>query len=171
MVENAELNGGSVGDRYSGEQATNSYLVCEPFGSRGKMDIEPSPKELKGCVILLVDDHKDTLDAIRLFLEFRRARVLAATAGQDGLDLVLRHQPKVIISDLAMPEMDGYELLGHVRQLAPEQGGDAPMIAVTGRSDAEERRKALAAGFVRFLTKPVDPELLVDEICKVLGRN
>jgi CheY-like chemotaxis protein len=135
------------------------------------MDIEPSQKELKGCLILLVEDHKDTLDAIRLFLEFRRARVLAATAGQDGLDLVLRHQPKVIISDLSMPEMDGYELLEQVRQLAPEQGGDAPMIAVTGRSDAEERRKALAAGFVRFLTKPVDPEQLVDEICKVLGRN
>ena len=53
----------------------------------------------------------------------------------------MRHRPKVIISDLSMPEMDGYELLGHVRQLAPEQGGDAPMIAVTGRSDAKNGGK------------------------------
>jgi len=67
-----------------------------------------------------------------------------------------------------MPKMDGYELLEHVRQLAPEEGGDAPIIALTGRSDAEERRKALQAGFARFLTKPIDPEQLVHEICNVL---
>jgi CheY-like chemotaxis protein len=59
-------------------------------------------------------------------------------AGQDGLDLVVRHQPEIIISDLTMPRMNGYELLEQVRHLAPEQGGDAPVIALTGRSDAEE---------------------------------
>ena len=67
-----------------------------------------------------------------------------------------------------MPQMDGYELLEHVRELAPEEGGDAPVIALTGRFDAEEQRKALDAGFARFLKKPVDPEQLVQEICKVL---
>ena len=64
--------------------------------------------------------------------------------------------------------MDGYELLQHVRQLTPEEGGDAPIIALTGCSHADERRKALDAGFARFLTKPVDPDQLVDEICHVL---
>jgi CheY-like chemotaxis protein len=125
-------------------------------------------KRLTGCLILLVDDHKDFLDAIRLFLQLRRANVLAATAAQDGLDLVVRHHPKIIISDLAMPWMNGYELLEQVRLLAPEHGGDAPMIALTGRSDAEERGKALKAGFARFLTKPVDLEQLVHEICNLL---
>jgi CheY-like chemotaxis protein len=100
--------------------------------------------------------------------EFRRARVLAATTGRDGVDLVGRHHPKVIISDLSMPQMDGYEFLEHVRQLPTEEGGDAPIIALTGRSDAEERRKALEAGFALFLTKPLDPEELVYEICNVL---
>jgi CheY-like chemotaxis protein len=132
------------------------------------MSRDDEENQLAGCLILLVDDHKDTLDAIRLFLEYRRARVLAATAGRDGLDLVARHHPEVIISDLSMPQMDGYELLEHLRELAPEEGGDAPVIALTGRFDAEERRKALEAGFARFLTKPVDPEQLVHEICKVL---
>jgi CheY-like chemotaxis protein len=103
-----------------------------------------------------------------LFLQLRRANVLAATAGQDGLDLVVRHHPKIIISDLTMPWMNGYELLEQVRHLAPEQGGDAPIIALTGRSDAEERGKALEAGFARFLTKPVDLEQLVHEICNLL---
>ena len=141
-----------------------------PSGWRTKyrMYSHHGQNELIGCLILLVDDHKDTLDAIRLFLEFRRARVLATSVGQDGLDLVTRHRPKVIISDLSMPEMDGYELLQHVRQLAPEEGGDAPIIALTGCSGAEERRKALDAGFARFLTKPVDPNQLVSEICHVL---
>jgi CheY-like chemotaxis protein len=148
-----------------------------PSGRRTKiqkmplMNCDQGENRIIGCLILLVDDHKDTLDAIRLFLEFRRARVLAATAGRDGLDLVGRHRPEVIISDLSMPQMDGYELLEHVRQLSPEEGGDAPVIALTGRSDAEERRKALEAGFALFLTKPVDPEELVHEICNVLGRD
>jgi CheY-like chemotaxis protein len=132
------------------------------------MNGDKEKNQLTGCLILLVEDHKDTLDAIRLFLEYRRAKVLAATAGRDGLDLVVRHQPEVIISDLSMPQMDGYELLEHIRELAPEEGGDAPVIALTGRFDAEERRKALKAGFARFLTKPVDPDQLVYEICRVL---
>ena len=148
------------------------------------MNCLDSQKELGGCLILLVDDHKDFLNATRLFLELRRANVLAATAGEDGLDLVVRHHPAIIISDLAMPSfcrtrmslricarlpaMDGYELLEQVRHLAPEEGGDAPVIALTGRADSEERGKALKAGFARFLTKPVDLEHLVHEICSLL---
>jgi CheY-like chemotaxis protein len=123
---------------------------------------------IKGCLILLVDDDQDTLEAIRLYLEFRRATVLAAVDGQHGLDLVALHHPKIIVSDLSMPWMDGYRLLQQVRELTPENGGDAPVIALTARSDAEERQKALRAGFARFLTKPVDPDRLVDEICQVL---
>jgi CheY-like chemotaxis protein len=132
------------------------------------MNCQNGQKQLAGCLILLVDDHKDFLDAIRLFLQLRRANVLATTAGQDGLDLVVRHHPQVIISDLTMPWMNGYELLEQVRHLSPEQGGEAPVIALTGRSDAEERGKALKAGFARFLTKPVDLEQLVQEICNLL---
>jgi CheY-like chemotaxis protein len=132
------------------------------------MNCLDSQKELGGCLILLVDDHKDFLNATRLFLELRRANVLADTAGEDGLDLVVRHHPAIIISDLAMPSMDGYELLEQVRHLAPEEGGDAPVIALTGRADSEERGKALKAGFARFLTKPVDLEHLVHEICSLL---
>lgn len=135
------------------------------------MNHDREQNQLRGCVILLVDDHRDTLEAIRLYLEFRRAKVFSATAGKQGLDLVAQHHPRVIISDLSMPQMDGYELLENLRQLAPEEGGDAPVIALTGLSDAEERRKALEAGFARFITKPVNPEQLVDEICDVLQRN
>jgi CheY-like chemotaxis protein len=132
------------------------------------MNRQDGQKQLSGCRILLVDDHKDFLDAIRLFLELRRANVVAATAGQDGLDLAVRHHPEIIISDLAMPSMNGYELLEQVRHLTPEQGGDVPVIALTGRADAEERGRALKAGFARFLTKPIDLEQLVCEICSLL---
>ena len=64
------------------------------------MNCRDDQKQLTGCLILLVDDHKDFPDAIRLFLELRRANALAATGGQDGLDLVVRHHPEIIISDL-----------------------------------------------------------------------
>ena len=100
--------------------------------------------QLKGCLILIVEDYKDTRDATRLFLEFCGARVLAAAIGRDGLDLVSRCHPKVIVSDLSMPQMDGYDLLEHVRELAPEDA--APVIALTARSDAEERRKLSKQG-------------------------
>jgi CheY-like chemotaxis protein len=132
------------------------------------MNVTMARTQLQGCLILLIEDYKDTRDAIRLFLEFCRARVLAAATGQDGLDLVVQHHPKVIICDLWMPQMDGYELLEHVRELTPENGGGAPVIALTASSAPEERRKALKAGFARFVTKPVDPEQLIREICKVL---
>jgi CheY-like chemotaxis protein len=135
------------------------------------MKCDHGQNQIKGCLILLVDDNKDTLDAIRLFLEFRMAKVLSAADGQRGLDLVAQHHPEVIISDLSMPQMDGYELLEQVRELAPEEGGDAPMIALTARSDSEERQKALEAGFACFLTKPVNPDRLVDQICHVLEPN
>jgi len=77
-----------------------------------------------------------------------------------------RGQQRQSLPARSMPQMDGYDLLGHVRELAPEDA--APVIALTARSDAEERQKALKAGFARFLTKPVDPEQLVHEICNVL---
>src|SRR5260370_33280832 len=127
---------------------------------------------LKGCLILIVEDYKDTRDAIRLFLDLCGARVLTAATGRDGLDLVSRYHPKVIVSDLSMPQMDGYDLLGHVRELTPEDAAPvlapedaAPVIALTARSDAEERQKALKARFACFLTKPVNPEQLVSQIC------
>ena len=133
------------------------------------MNVTMARSYLTGCLILLVEDYKDTRDAIRLFLELCRARVLAAATGQAGLDLVERYQPEVIICDLAMPQMDGYELLERIRELAPGKGGDVPIIALTASADPEERQKALRAGFARFLTKPVDPEKLVHEICRVRG--
>ena len=75
--------------------------------------------QLKGCLILIVEDYKDTRDAIRLFLEFCGARVLAAATGRDGLDLVSRYHPKVIVSDLSMPQMDGYDLFGTRPRISP----------------------------------------------------
>jgi CheY-like chemotaxis protein len=124
--------------------------------------------QLKGCLILIVEDHKDTRDAIRLFLEFCGARVLAAATGRDGLDFLSRYRPKVIVCDLSMPQMDGYELLKQARELAPDDAGTARVIALTARCGTEEQQKALRAGFASFLTKPVDPEQLVHEICNVL---
>jgi CheY-like chemotaxis protein len=66
------------------------------------MNCRDGQKQLTGCLVLLVDDHKDFLEAIRLFLSFSGADVSAATAGQKGLDLVVKDQPEIIISDLTM---------------------------------------------------------------------
>ena len=121
--------------------------------------------------ILLVDDEPDVLEIVGYNLAQEGYQIITAANGKEAVEKARKEIPSLIIMDVMMPEMDGYELLQHVRQLAPEEGGDAPVIALTGCSDADERRKALDAGFARFLTKPVDPDQLIDEICHVLERD
>jgi CheY-like chemotaxis protein len=72
--------------------------------------------------------------------------------------------PDVIISDLAMPEEDGYSLVSRIRELPPEKGGAVPAVALSAFASAESRQKAFESGFHRYLTKPFEPDSIVDQI-------
>ncbi len=127
-----------------------------------------TPTELEGLTVLVVDDQADARDLIRRVLEDCAATVLTAATANEALRLIEQRRPHVLVSDIGMPEVDGYELLRRVRAL--DRGGRLPAIALTAFARSEDRTKALRAGFMVHVAKPVDPSELVATVASVAGR-
>ncbi len=126
---------------------------------------------LLGRKILGIDDEADARNIVRSALSACGAQVKMAASAHEAMQLVQSWLPDIIVSDVGMPDMDGYELMRRIRQLPPENGGLIPSIALTGYSRSEERERALAAGFQTFLPKPIDTQLLAQTIADLLKRN
>jgi CheY-like chemotaxis protein len=105
----------------------------------------------------VVDDEKDARDLIKAVLEQCDAIVLTASSATEGLDALQRLQPDILISDIGMPQEDGYSLIEKVRTLPSEQGGRIPAVALTAYARAEDRIKVLASGFQMHAPKPIEP--------------
>jgi signal transduction histidine kinase/ActR/RegA family two-component response regulator len=118
-------------------------------------------RPLAALRVLVVDDHEDTLRGIGMALEGAGAEVRCAGSAREGLDVLGPFAPHVIVSDLAMPELDGYGLIRAVRERAADAGGGVPAVAVSAYASKEDRQRALAAGFQEHLAKPVDVPRLV----------
>lgn len=121
--------------------------------------MEPIPKPLLGVRVLLVDDDASARELIGLMLEGAGAEVRAASDAKEAVRTILQWVPTIVLSDLAMPTMDGFTLLREVRSI--DQLRQIPAIAVTGMSDEKARQTAFAAGFQAHVTKPVDPQKLI----------
>jgi signal transduction histidine kinase/ActR/RegA family two-component response regulator len=126
---------------------------------------------LDGLRIVAVDDDEDTRDLVRTVLEGHRAAVLTAASAREGLSLVERMRPDVLVTDLGMPGQTGYDLLRAVRALPPERGGMVPAIALTAFARQEDRGQALEAGFAAHMAKPVEPSELVNVIAGLAARR
>ncbi|MEO9062178.1 MAG: response regulator [Nitrosospira sp.] len=126
---------------------------------------------LSGIKILVVDDDPDVLAALTLILRHYDAEVIPAAKPQEGLEQVKRHRPDVIISDIGMPHMDGYQFIRAVRKLPPQDGGHTPAIAVTAFDRPEDRIRVSEAGFQGHLSKPVDLYELITTIAMAAGRE
>ena len=97
-------------------------------------------------------------------LRLQQATVIGASSAVDALDLLQKEQPDLIISDIAMPEHDGYWLMEQVQRVADEGGRRVPCVALTAFANESVRQRALAAGFSAHLSKPLDPDELVAAI-------
>lgn len=128
------------------------------------VDEEP----LRGVRVLVVEDDPDTRDVFALGLELAGAETLTAATAGEALRLVREQAPDVLLSDIGLPDEDGCELIRHVRALPPEEGGQTPAVAVTAFTLADDRRRALEAGFESFLPKPVDARHLLATIAAVV---
>jgi CheY-like chemotaxis protein len=126
--------------------------------------------DLSGVRILVVDDEADGRELVKRVLVDCGATVFVAGAADEALLLVEREQPQVLVSDIGMPHVDGFELLRRVRALGPAKGGAVPAIALTAFARAEDRTQALHAGFAVHLAKPVEPSELVATVASVVGR-
>jgi CheY-like chemotaxis protein len=117
-----------------------------------------SASALKGVCVLAVDDDLFSLELIEAILAPHGVQVLTCNAAAEALACARREMPDLIVADIAMPHEDGNSFIKQLRQLAPDEGGLIPAIAVSGYAREEDRRRALAAGFQIYLTKPIDPQ-------------
>jgi CheY-like chemotaxis protein len=113
-------------------------------------------QQLPSVRVLVVDDSREIREVLTQVLKWQGATVTAVGTAKDALDLLERLRPDVLLSDLEMPERDGYWLIGQVRALAPDRGGLTPAACITGHADPEDRARILGAGFQYHIAKPVD---------------
>jgi|GEM_PF-5882185 len=122
---------------------------------------------LSGIKILLVDDEESTLNSIKEILSIHRAQVRLASSAPEAIAELERQCPDVIVSDIAMPDEDGYSLIQKIRKRGHEKGGNTPAVALTAYADSQTRQSALSAGFQAHISKPVDSDELVLTILNV----
>jgi Response regulators consisting of a CheY-like receiver domain and a winged-helix DNA-binding domain len=109
----------------------------------------------------VVDDNADTLELVSFILEEYGTEVITAASAIEAIAAIAQSQPNILISDIAMPGIDGYSLIRKVRTLSSERGGQIPAIALTAYASKEEGTRLLDSGFQMHIAKPVDPAELV----------
>jgi len=175
-----------VGAAGSVPRETGARIVLQPDGGfygtigGGRLEYEaPQPKmerkveaclRLDGARILLVEDDPETLDMIKFVFDKCGAEVITAVSASEALETLERFRPDALISDIAMPDQDGYDLIRRVRSRDPERGGKIPAVAITAYTSAEDRVRTLTAGFQLHVAKPVDPEELIAMVASLTGR-
>jgi CheY-like chemotaxis protein len=123
---------------------------------------------LQGIKVLVVDDTTDMREYVAFVLEQEGAEVVAVASAAEALATLAQFQPTVLVSDIGMPDMDGYMLMRQVRQLPSEQGGQVPAIALTAYVGELNQKQAIAAGFQRHLSKPIEPTTLIAAIVDLI---
>jgi signal transduction histidine kinase/CheY-like chemotaxis protein len=128
-------------------------------------------RSLDGLRVLLVDDELETRQIISTVVERTGAEVKTCTSAREALAELIEWRPDVILSDIAMPDEDGYSFINRVRSLPQNEGGNTPAAALTAYAREEDRRQALAAGFQMHIAKPIGAGQLVVMIAKLAGRE
>jgi signal transduction histidine kinase/ActR/RegA family two-component response regulator len=189
-----EMHGGSVSASSPGKGQGAAFNIRLPLISATRMSQlanavnaanaersrpgAPPPKDrmsfenghrLDGVRALLVEDNLDTLEMLKFIFAESGAEVIAAASVDEALDSLDRFKPDVLISDIAMPDRDGYDLIREIRSREPEQGGKIPAVAVTAYARAEDRVRVLAAGFQMHIAKPIDPDELIAVVASLTG--
>jgi signal transduction histidine kinase/ActR/RegA family two-component response regulator len=184
LVRNlVEMHGGSVSGHSDGEGQGATFSVRIPLMSSG--DDGPLPLvrsvdsnwgaldaktlSLQGTRVLVVEDDADTSELLKRFLEEQGVQVQWTNDALAALDLVRGFAPQVIISDIGLPNLDGYELMRRVRRLPPSEGGAVPSIALTAFARPEDRAQALEAGYSMHLTKPLVPSKVISAVARLRG--
>jgi signal transduction histidine kinase len=153
----AELHGGSVKAFSEGENKGTEIVIRLPGvpEESGPAKVLAAASQTPARRVLLVEDHHDTADLLATYLRCKGHTVYVAYDGAKGYEMAVRERPEVIICDVGLPGMDGYELAGALTKAAVLQG--CRLVAVTGYGEARDKDRALKAGFQYHLVKPADP--------------
>ncbi len=171
-----ELHGGTVRVKSDGEGMGATFTVSFPIAAiqleiaKQNTDLNTTTNSddfdnseqlaLSGIKILVVDDEPDARDLIQCVLEDAQANVMVASSAQEALELVTQEAPDILISDIGMPHEDGYELIRKIRILS-ETVRRIPAVALTAYARAEDRKRALLAGYQMHIVKPIEPSELI----------
>ena len=129
------------------------------------------PPTLDGLRVLIVDDEADAREFVTMILERRAADVTAVASAKEAVEMLERWKPDVLIADIGMPDEDGYALIGKVRSLPADEGGQTPAMALTAYARTEDRRRILMSGYQMHLAKPVEPIELMVAVASLAGRR
>jgi PAS domain S-box-containing protein len=178
-----EMHGGTVRVKSPGENLGSTFVVAlpvsvvesEPDRRRRVLQTEQLKVEeielprLAGATILVVEDEPDTRLLMTRILEERDARVLGASNAADALSVMASNKVDLLISDIGMPRMDGYQLIEQVRALDRQRKGPLPAIAVTAYARPEDRQRSLLAGYQTHIAKPLEARELVAAVASLLS--
>jgi PAS domain S-box-containing protein len=187
----AEMHGGSVQAKSPGIDQGATFRVILPLpaahperGDAGDGEIREHPAaashvsqadsskpDLTGARVLIVDDEVDSRDLVRRILKGQGAEVVAAASGAEALAAMREQSFDTLVSDIGMPGMDGYQLIRQIRALPPAEGGHVPAIVLSAFARAEDRRRAMNAGFDMFVSKPADPLELLAAVHRSVSRG
>ncbi|MDB4961112.1 MAG: two-component hybrid sensor and regulator [Myxococcales bacterium] len=178
-----ELHGGTVSAHSPGLGQGSMFLVTLPL----RAIVESSPREhpvsgkqvpinipeisLAGLRILVIDDEPDARELVQSVLIDASADAFIAASAEEGLALVKSRRPDVIVSDIGMPDRDGYQFIRDVRSLPVAEGGRTPAIALTAFARSEDRTRAMIAGYQVHVSKPIEPQELVATIKSLAGNS
>ena len=178
-----EMHGGTVHAESAGENKGSTFIVRLPLIVQSKEDqdamesrrnirsIEPDTEvSLDGLLILVVDDEEDTRQLLVQSLTFYGATVTTASSAEEAFDELQEKNPDLMVSDIGMPDEDGYSLIRRVRLLNDPQHRDVPAIALTAFTRAQDRMRALTSGYQNHVAKPVEPDELATVIASLTGR-
>lgn len=180
-----ELHGGAVSVESKGEGQGSTFIVSLPFlpirleaeedlprvhrSAQNGSELD-CPPGLSGLHVLLVDDEADSRELLNFVLESCGAQISTASSAAEAVELIKRERFDVIISDIGMPEEDGFSLIRKIRSFPNEQGGNIPAIALTAYARAEDRVQALRSGFQIHIAKPVESVELIAAVANLAGR-
>jgi PAS domain S-box-containing protein len=177
------LHGGSISANSDGEGKGATFTVLLPSSAlpaaspaastaSAETGVTAAPTSaLEGVRILIVEDEADSRDFLRQFLAAHGADVFVASSGTEALTVAQHTRPAVLVSDIGLPDIDGYELLQRLRRSSTDGLGGIPAIAITAYARTEDRMLAFQSGYQVHLAKPVEPARLVEAIVRVSRAN
>ncbi|WP_375502398.1 ATP-binding protein [uncultured Nostoc sp.] len=175
-----ELHGGTVQVDSAGEGQGAIFSVRFPlmkaqsYSQKVQKDsslLTFNASPLTGIRLLIVDDDQDICDFLGFVLEQAGAEVCIVTSAIEALEAIEQSPPDILLSDIGMPEMDGYMLIRQIRAMPPEQGGQILALALSAYAGEVNRQQALAAGFQQHVAKPIDPDTLIAVILDIIAKR
>jgi len=179
-----ELHGGVVHAESAGDNQGATFTVDLPYNAAPSATVVPGPTRrriesegvyrlinLNGLRVLVVDDEADARELMRMVLRSSGAEVMAAANAEEALEQVEQWHPDILVSDIGLPGDDGYVLIQKLRAREAVRGRSIPALAVTAYARAEDRTRALAAGFQMHVAKPLEPADFVAAIVSLVGKD